>query len=171
MLAISNVRTLGCNWKLSESGFIFLYTIYTLTSCLSTSKNLQIATEQDMHCRPGTMIGRQCQMFWHPYLKNISTCKFRQQACFCWRVENRTSVLALFEPCLMLRYMIFYFTYMSRGGVGIIPHMSLAPLHDLQLPFSATLHDLLLRLHVTGWGAVGIIPHMSLALLHDIPAT
>ena len=36
------------------------------------------------------------------------------------------------------------------------------PLHDLQLPFSATLHDLLLHLHVMVWGGAGIIPHMSL---------
>ena len=83
------------------------------------------------------------------------------------------------------------------GGVGIIPHLSLAPLLDLHLHLHVTLLDLHLHLHVTlsdlhfrlhvalldlylvltwrggvgwggvGWGGVGIIPNLSLAPLLD----
>ena len=33
-------------------------------------------------------------------------------------VKTEPAFWHFFEPCLMLRYMIFYFTYMSCGGVG-----------------------------------------------------
>ena len=51
----------------------------------------------------------------------------------CWGVENRTSVLAFFGPCIFFRYMNFYFTehVMGWGQVGIMPNGSVAPLHDL----------------------------------------
>ena len=44
------------------------------------------------------------------------------------------------------------------GWGGIIPNMSRARLHDLQL-------HLMVRV---GWGGVGIIPNMSRARLHDL---
>ena len=44
------------------------------------------------------------------------------------------------------------------GGVGIIPNVSGATIHDLQL-------HLMVRV---GWGGVGIIPNMSRARLHDL---
>ena len=42
--------------------------------------------------------------------------------------------------------------------MGIIPNVSGATLHDLQL-------HLMVRV---GWGGVGIIPNVSLATLHDL---
>ena len=83
---------------------------------------------------------------------------------------------------------------MGWGGVRIIPNMSRATLHDLQLIFvlrymifidlRATLHDLPLNFMPRymiftctltdedgvglGWGGVGIIPNMSRATLHDL---
>ena len=59
---------------------------------------------------------------------------------------------------------------MERGGAGIIPHMSFAPLplHDLQFPFSAPLHDLLFDLHVMGRGGGMIIPHVFLFSGRDL---
>ena len=49
------------------------------------------------------------------------------------------------------------------GGVGIIPNLSLATLHDLHL------HLTLRYLGGWGWvGGVGIIPNLSLATLHDL---
>ena len=84
------------------------------------------------------------------------------------------------------RFLIFTCTWcyaswwggVGWGGVGIIPTMSLAPLHDLggmltcNASLSSLVHDATLVDGVgwggVGWGGVGIIPTMSLAPLHNL---
>ena len=112
------------------------------------------------------------------------TRSFEQETmgCFCWRVENRTSVLAFFEACRFFRYMIFLLfsptlhdllLHRTCDGVGWGGD------NTKQICCSATTWSSCFSLlrymifyfteHVMGWGGAGIIPNRSVApLLHDL---
>ena len=168
------------------------YLIYWSTHLNSSNAEESLALQKAGYCAFFTFLGQVTPLTWRrcgqlilrrsrQSLGTLTCKKLHVATCLhvtlihcSWTTADRTpcGFVCFLDPVIILVMRMGW----GCGGVGIIPNVSRATLHDLHLHLAAwsslaldaTLRDLRLHFDRWGWGGVGIIPNVSRATLHDL---